>query len=185
MQAARRWIEQSLAGGHEVSAAVLASACFDGGTFRAVVRSGVAASEIENYEEGGMLSVGEAGDALARILDELAEMGATCAVVEDDMSERTDPAVARRSFPLAFIGDRIVSWSDLESGSGVAAAEAIRRGASGYPRNAFVVLRSGADLGLVDRCTLPKDFAGQVAGALLAVIVAAFDDESYLIWTGS
>lgn len=59
--------------------------------------------------------------------------------------------------------------------------EAMRVG-SGYPRNAFVTALSAADLGLADRQQVPADFPERVVGSLLAVIVSAYDDETYLAW---
>lgn len=124
----------------------------------------------------------DADRGLAAALDGLAGEGPACVVVEDDMGMRLDPAIQSSPFPVAFMGDRVISWAELERGRGADAVKAITQGASGYPRNAFVVSRSVAELELVDRQSLSKDFAGKVAGALLAVIVGAFDDESYVIW---
>lgn len=124
----------------------------------------------------------DADRGLAAVLDELAGESSACVVVEDDMGMRMDPAIQNSSFPVAFVGDRVVSWAELKRGRGADAVEGITQGASGYPRNAFVVSKSVDELELVDRQSLSKDIAGKVAGALLAIIVGAFDDESYVIW---
>lgn len=61
--------------------------------------------------------------------------------------------------------------------------ETIDRGASGYPLNAFVITKSSSDLGLVDGGDAPERLSQEVAASLLAIVVAAFDAESFLIWT--
>jgi hypothetical protein len=58
----------------------------------------------------------------------------------------------------------------------------IDQGASGYPLNGFVVTRSAADLALVDGQDAPEHLAQDVVSALIAVVVAAFDAESFLLW---
>jgi hypothetical protein len=58
----------------------------------------------------------------------------------------------------------------------------MKRGASGYPLNAFVSTMSAGDLGLVDGEDAPEGFANKVARSLLAVVVSVFDDETFLIW---
>lgn len=80
-------------------------------------------------------------------------------------------------------GDRVVHWCDLDLGTGVVATEIISRGAFGYPLNAFVSTESAANLGLVASQSIPENSMDTPSGSLLAVIVAAFDAESYLIWS--
>ena len=182
MDLASGWVKRSLGRGHEVSTAVLASADFEAGTFRAILPDDVDVNQIQNLEYGGVMKESVARDAFARVLDEFAQRGAACVVVEDDLASRTDPAIVESSEPLAFIGDRVISWCDLDPGTGATAAEIVGRVGSGFPTNAFVVSRSAADLGLADRHSLPEDFGQKAAGCLVAVAVAAFDAESYVIW---
>lgn len=181
---ARSWLERSLASGHEVSAAVLETAPFESGSFVGIVPSGVNPSQIANFAEGGVVTSDVANAALAGVLDGLTQEGASCVIVEDDVGRRTDPSLATRSVPSAFIGDRVVSWAVLDqTGSGTVATETIGMVSSGYPRNAFVITKSAVDLGLSQDQSLPADFAANVAASTLAVIVSAFDDESFLIWS--
>jgi hypothetical protein len=56
------------------------------------------------------------------------------------------------------------------------------RSSHGYPLNAFVTSRSTDELGLVDDADVGHDIGDLVAGSLMAVIVAAFDADSFLIW---
>ncbi|MEA2252004.1 MAG: hypothetical protein QOG70_2246, partial [Solirubrobacteraceae bacterium] len=66
----------------------------------------------------------------------------------------------------------------------VAAARAIRQSASGYPLNAFLITRPAADLGLVPGRSVAEGFASEVMKSLAAVVVSAFDAESFLVWDG-
>lgn len=182
---ARHWVRQSLGGGHAISAAVLANLQFEDGIFRALLPQELEPGQVPDFEYGGIVKQAVSEAALARVLEELARRGAACVVVEDDLSIRTDPAVEQSSEPLAFIGDRVISWCNLDPGAGVAAAEIVGQVGSGFPTNAFVVSRSAADLGLADRRLLSKNFGSKVVECLMAVVVAAYDDESYVLWTES
>lgn len=182
----RDWIERSLARGHELSAAVLATAPLHSGSFLALVPSGFDPSRLTDFDRGGVMASDVANATLARILDEMARQHISCVVVEDDVGRRTDPAIARRKVPSAFIGDRVISWADLDQpDSGTAAAETIAAVSSGYPRNAFVIAKPAVDLALTTGESLPADFAAKAAASLVAVVVSAFDDESFLVWSNS
>lgn len=182
---ARSWTEQWLNAGHAVSAAVLSIAPFHSGIFRTFIGDEVAKEGLPNFESGWAVNVGEARRWLAETLDEQALRGAKCLIVEDDLSRPTDPALLRSDIPSAFIGDRVVSWCDVNPQNGAAAVDRVMYVGSGYPRNAFVVNKSAAELGLIDRQQVSAEFAQQVAASLLAVIVSIFDAESYLVWTPS
>lgn len=56
------------------------------------------------------------------------------------------------------------------------------RVSNGYPLNAFVVSRSSAELGLAADAALGEAFTEEVVQSLLAVVIAAFDAESFLVW---
>lgn len=179
---ARSWTERWLGAGHVVSAAVLASAPFDRGRFRTCVADGVTSERLRNFDEGYMAKVTEADAWLAQTLDELSRNGARCVVAEHDLASRTDPFIVQGEDPWAFIGDRVIAWSDIGPGGGAAAVKEVKGVGSGYPSNAFVVTHSAAELGIFDRQQVPENFSSRVAESLLAVIVAVFDAESYLVW---
>jgi hypothetical protein len=44
---------------------------------------------------------------------------------------------------------------------------------------------SAEELGLVDGADLGADIAGRVVGSLVAVVVAAYDAETFIIWEPS
>lgn len=179
---AREWMDQWLGAGHEVSAAARACEPFTHGRFRTYVSNDATPERIAKFEEGDMAGRQETDEWLAGTLDELTGNSASCVIVEEDLARPNDPSIVRGEIPAAFIGDRVVSWSDLTPRRGAEVVTAIRRVASGYPRNAFVVSRSAGDLGLADRQHVPEDFPSRAAKSLLAVIVSIFDDESYLVW---
>lgn len=180
---ARSWLKESLAGGHEISAATLATARLDDGVFLVLAPDGSNPGRLPGFAEGGVVSSDLANAALAGVLEDLMPRGAACVVVEDDVGRRGDPALSKRRAPSAFIGDRVICWSDLDRpGSGAAAVQTIAEAASGYPRNAFALTQTAADLGLSEGQSLPVDFAAKAAGFLAALVVSAFDDESFLVW---
>lgn len=179
---ARSWAERWLRAGHIVSDAVLATDPFGSGRFRTCVSDGITPEQIAKFEASSMARTKEADAWLARTFEELNRKGAECVVVEHDVASRTDPFIVRGDDPWAFIGDRVLAWSDLEPGGGVAAVEEIRGVGSGYPRNMFVSDHSADHLGLADQQQVPDQFPVQVAQSLLAVVVSIFDAESYLVW---
>jgi hypothetical protein len=129
---------------------------------------------------GGVVWGVRAWEALTDVLDELARRGAACVVVEEDLARRGDPAALVEGITGGYVGDRVLHWSSLADGSQRALA-AIRV-PSGYPTNAFLSSATDVDLGLVPGADLPDDIGSRVARTLVAVIVAAYDDETYMVW---
>jgi hypothetical protein len=126
-----------------------------------------------------------AQQALVPVLKTLAERGATCVVVEDELSRKNDPKPSLDGLLLTmFVGDKVIHWADLSGGTD-AAILTLHRGSGGYPLNAFVTSASAEELGLVDGADLDSDIAGAAVGSLMAVIVAAYDAETFLIWEPS
>lgn len=132
--------------------------------------------------EGGVVTTGGARAALAKVLEGLAERGAVCVVVEDELSLKRHPKPSLDGLlRTAFVGEQVIHWAGLEDGTGDAIV-AVHRGSGGYPTNAFVTSASAEQLGLVDGADVDHDIAGPVVGSLMAVVVAAYDDETYIIW---
>lgn len=177
---ASAWMEKSLRQGFDLSVAVVADQPFDRGRFVVLVPNGFARSPLD-LEAGGVSPLNSSEQALSECLDECYERGAASVVVEDDMGRASDPIVARRTEPLAFVGERVVYWADLRDGSR-AGARTIIVGAHGHPLNAFVTRTTSAELGLVDRQQTSGDLPRLIVESLTAVVVTAFDGESFLIW---
>jgi hypothetical protein len=132
--------------------------------------------------EGGIVTKGGARAALATVLEGLAGRGAACVVVEDEANWKRYPKPSLDGLlKTAFVGEQVIHWAGLKGGPEDAIV-AVHRGSLGYPTNAFVTSASAETLGLVDGADLDSDIAGPVVGALVAVIVAAYDNETYIIW---
>jgi hypothetical protein len=135
--------------------------------------------------EGGVIFTRAAREGLAPVLEKLAERGAACVVVEDDMRLKRDPKPSLDGLLLTgFVGEQVLHWAALEGGT-EDAITVLHRGSLGYPTNAFVTSASAEELGLVDGADLDHDVAGPVVASLMAVIVAAYDNETYIIWEPS
>lgn len=179
--AGREWLGKSLAQGFDISAAVRAVAPLDEGNYRSFLAGGKLRRA--NFAEGGVARADESRVALARYLDDLPGGRTSCLIVEDDLRRRADPLVeSRPGSYISFIGDRIVHWCNRGQEIDPECTDVMKRGASGYPLNAFVSTMSAVDFGLVDGQDAPKGFAIEVAESLLAVIVSAFDAESFMVW---
>jgi hypothetical protein len=132
--------------------------------------------------EGGVTETRAAQEGLAKVLETLAGRGAACVVVEDELSLRKDPKPSLGGLlQTAFVGERVIHWAGLAGGT-EAAILTLHHGSHGYPTNAFVMSASAEELGLVDGADLDSAVASRVVGSLMAVVVAAYDAETYIIW---
>jgi hypothetical protein len=133
---------------------------------------------------GGVIEagVGSPRKALGRVLKTLAARGAASVVVEDEIREKRDPKPSADGLlRTAFVGEKVIHWAELAEGVDDAVI-VVDRGSGGYPTNAFVTSLSAEELGLVDGADIDHDIAGPAVNSLVAVIVAAYDDETFLIW---
>jgi hypothetical protein len=176
-----KWFDYSLRQGFDLSAAVLASGVLDRGRFFAIVPEGFN-RQVFDFAVGGVTKMDPAQARLRQCLSQIQSVGARSVIVEDELQSRSDPHVCSGPTSLSFIGERVVHWADLRVNEN-AAVETIDRGAAGYPLNAFVTTNSAAELGLVNHEPVPGGFVKQVMEGLVAVICAAFDAESYVLWT--
>jgi hypothetical protein len=134
---------------------------------------------------GGVTGTRAAREGLATALEGLAERGAACVIVEDDANRKRYPKPSLDGLlKTAFVGEQVLHWAGLEGGAEDAVV-AVHRGSLGYPTNAFVTSASAEELGLVDGADLDSDIAGAVIGSVVAVVVAAYDNETYIIWEPS
>jgi hypothetical protein len=181
------WLRYSLGQGEIVSAAALRLIEEHNGRAYTLASEGVDSARLAKPREGAVITsgTGSAREALARVLETLAERGAACVVVEDELSLKRDPRPSLDGLLLTgFIGEKVIHWAPLVDGTG-AAIVTLHRGSNGYPTNAFVTSRSAEELGLVDGANLDSDIAGRVVGSVVAVIVAAYDAETFIIWEPS
>jgi hypothetical protein len=179
------WLRYSLGQGEVISPAALKFIEERQGHAYTLAPETVDTARLAKPREGGVVTTGGARAALAKVLEGLTERGSACVVVEDELSLRRHPKPSLDGLLLtAFVGEQVLHWAGLEGGPEDAIV-AVRRGSHGYPTNAFVTSASAEALGLADGADLDSDIAGSVVGSLLAVIVAAYDDETYIIWEPS
>jgi len=174
-ESAREWARRSLAGGSGLAQAV---ACRLAG-FRAA-RVLTSPDRLENQavvldDTGWRIPTSVADDIASRLLGKLGRACVSTLVVEDDLARRGDPHVGG----AAFAGDRVLRWEELDRDGG-SAARLLRRGASGYPLNAFVCCGAAEDLGLGSGRELTAVEQENLAGSACVVIVSVWDAESYV-----
>jgi hypothetical protein len=177
----RACIEESLEAGFDVSAAVLAAAPFDHGSFFTFISGEMSADDIR-FPDAPDIPANVADQGLSQFLNELRSRGVVSLIVEDDLAERGDSGPDCWPVPSAFAGSRVVHWLQLESRSDAAAVEALKRYCTSHCLNAFISTESPAELGLVDGQGVGDGFGTKIATSLLAVIVFAFDETSFAVW---
>jgi hypothetical protein len=178
------WLRYSLGQGEIISPAALRFIEERAGHAYTLAPDGVDPARLAKPREGAVITPGTGSprEALARVLETLAERGAACVVVEDELSLKRDPKPSLDGLLLTgFVGEKVIHWAGLEGGAEDGRV-AVDSGSGDYPTNAFVTSVSAKELGLVDDADLDHDIAGPVIGSLMAVIVAAYDAETYIVW---
>jgi hypothetical protein len=178
------WLRYSLGQGEVISPAALKFIEEHGGHGYALAPETVDPVRLANPRDGAVITQGTGSprEALRRVLLTLDERGAACVVVEDELSEKGDANPNRGGQLLTgFVGEKVIHWANLAGGMDEAVV-AVVDGSGDYPTNAFVTSASAPELGLVDGADLDHDIATPVVGSLMAVIVAAYDAETYIIW---
>jgi hypothetical protein len=184
---ALEWLRYSLGQGEVISPEALTFIEQHNGHSYTLAPQAVDPVRLATPRWGGVIGreSGSPREALARVLRTLAEHGARGVVVEDEVRERRDPKPSVNGLlRTGFLGEKVIHWAELAQDAEDAVV-VIDRGSGGYPTNAFVTSASAEELGLADGADLNFDLAGRVVGSLVAVIVAAYDDETYLIWESS
>jgi hypothetical protein len=178
------WLRYSLGQGEIISPAALRFIEERAGHAYTLAPDGVDPARLAKPREGAVITPGTGSprEALARVLETLAERGAACVVVEDELSLKRDPKPSLDGLLLTgFVGEKVIHWAGLEGGAEDGRV-AVDSGSGDYPTNAFVTSVSAKELGLGDDADLDHDIAGPVIGSLMAVIVAAYDAETYIVW---
>jgi hypothetical protein len=179
------WLRYSLGQGEVISPAALKFIEERKGHAYTLAPETVDPARLATPSDGGVTKTGDARAALAKVIATLAGRGAACMVVEDELRRRKDPKPSLDGLLLtAFVGELALHWADLADGTDRAILT-VDRGSHGYPLNAFVTSASASELGLVNGVNLDSDIAGGVIESLVAVVVAAYDAETYIIWEPS
>jgi hypothetical protein len=174
--AGMEWLRKSLAAGHVLAHAVLSKVDLDRGDAVVLVPTGKQQRDLPNLATGGVIQGGSAGPALERLLSKW--NGRAVLLVEDDAARTGDPALRLERNLFEVPPDRIVHWTQFDPST---AHQCLRAGSTGYPTNAFLLT---AEVGQV-RDTIAQDpdrLTDWIGRRLIAIIVAAFDAESWLVW---
>jgi len=111
-----------------------------------------------------------------RVLEKFSVAGVQTLVVEDDLARRGD---ALSGHDVAYVDDHVVRWIDLTA-SPVAAVQLLRRGASGYPLNAFACWLSPEALGLESGRDLGEGERASIVSSTGSVLVSVYDAEAFV-----
>jgi hypothetical protein len=180
------WLRYSLGQGEVISPAALKFIEEHEGRAYTLAPETIDPARLANPHSGALPpGTGSRREALGRVVETLIERGAACLMVEDEMSEKGDanPNWGGRLL-TGFVGEKVIHWANLAGGADDAVV-AVNRGSGDYPTNAFVTSASADELRLVDGADLDSSIAGRVVGSLLAVIVTAYDAETFMIWEPS
>ena len=174
------WVRQALVAGRDLSQAVLAHLNLAAGSAHTYLPAGWLRVSRTNLEHGAFHD------------SELATMSSTAAiesfltapglvVVESDVARPGDASVARRANETLRHGDTVLFWTRAAGTRPSDLEHFVSRGGSGYPTNAFLLAGHEAasfnPIEAVDDQEL-LDLAARVR----AVLVNAFDAESYVVW---
>jgi hypothetical protein len=184
--AALDWLRYSLGQGEIISPTALQFIEGHEGHAYALAPETVDPAHLSDFEYGAIgTGPSHARKALASVLATLAERGAACVLVEDELRSRHHPKSSLDGLLLtAFVGEKMIHWASLRDGT-EAAILTLHRGSHGYPMNAFVTSASPGEFGLIDGADLDGGIAETVMGSLVAVVVAAYDADSFLLWEPS
>jgi hypothetical protein len=183
------WLRYSLSQGEVefVSPAALKFIEEHEGHAYALAPENVDPARLANPHDGAVMTPGTGSprDALAGVLTTLAARGGGCVVVEDELSLKRHPKPSLDGLlKTGFVGEKVIHWANLAGGPDDAVV-AVNRGSGDYPTNAFVTSAPAEELGLVDGADLDSGIGEAVVASLVAVIVAAYDAETFLIWEPS
>jgi hypothetical protein len=176
------WLRYSLGQGEAISPSALKLIAEHEGHIYALAPQAVDPARLATPRWGGVTGTHAAQDGLAKVLGGLAERGASCLMVEDEIRLRRDPRPSVDGLlRTAFVGEAVVHWAELVPGT-EDAIRMLQRGSGGHPTNAFVTSASPVELRLADGANLDPGVADTVVGSLMAVVVAAYDAETYIVW---
>lgn len=179
---ARDWLRYSLGQGDVVSAAALEFIAEREGRAYTLVPQTVDPALLATPHSGGVIGTRSAREAFAEVLAGHSERDAACVVVEDALSRRRDSKPNMGGQLLTgFIGEAVIHWASLGAGVGDAIFT-VNRGSGDYPTNAFVTSAPAEAMGLVDGADLHVGIGEVVVASLRAVITAAYDAETYIVW---
>lgn len=167
------WTRASLEQGSEVARIVGRRMSVTGDAF-VIGPDAVADAEIDDESRG--IDQSDADRVLGEYLLYLASMEAGALIVEDDTARKGDPGL----IDGVFVEDRVIRWRDLHADP-ADLMRLIRRGASGYPLNAFVCGEDGKAILEREEDRFDGDCVLALASSVRGIITSVYDAESYLV----
>lgn len=178
-----RWVRDSLSRGGGASAAVLERNLLERGAVWAILPDNYDLEAERSIDHGGVTSSEVADAGLANALVRLG-VDTRTVLLEDELALPGDKdLLATRGEGLWIYQGQILRTLDIESTT-TSVVGFLRSGSSGYPTNAFM-LNTRLDPRPQMPATLGPHELCQALNGLLAVTVAAFDAETWLIWQRS
>jgi hypothetical protein len=167
------WLRESLSQGALLSSAALAGLPLDDGEAAALVPEDFHGSPVFTESAGVRAAGADAG--LARWLAASGRAGTL--VIEDELARPGDPVLSRLTAPYLTEEGRVYWFVGIEPSAAERGVTRLHESSSGYPTNAFVLSVP------VDHVTAIGPLAERLPTILRAIVVAAFDAESFVIWT--
>ncbi len=178
---ANEWIASSLQQGHELSAATLARIDLSNGHSRAIMLS-----DSIDFSDSGWVRRGDAHRTLFTYLLGLAIKGDICLVVEHEFASRGDAWLSKKDYSTGistgYVDDHVLFWTSLDPNNIDLAIETITVGSDGYPTNCFVASVNNELMNTFIDKSLPNDVIDKIAESIVALVIGAFDAESYVVW---
>lgn len=126
-------------------------------------------------DSGRGIPSSEADEVAKRLLATAARKAKLTLVVEDDLARQGDPHLGQ----AVFVGARVLRWEEVDD-QATSAVTLLRRGASGYPLNAYVCQGTAPDLGLTADLELSTMQQQRLVDAVLGVLVSVWDAEAFV-----
>ncbi len=185
-QTANEWITSSLQQGHELSAATLEGIDLSNGHSRAILPTEIPSPNSSDFRWGMRVRYKGADRVLSDFLLGLARKGDMCLVVEDEFSSRGDAWLSKKEYltgiSTGYVDDHVLHWSPLDPNNIDLTIKTIEVGSHGYPRNCFVASVNNEFMNTFIDKSLHTDVIDKIAESIVALVIGAFDDESYVVW---
>lgn len=133
-------------------------------------------SALEVDDNSRAIDPHDADQVLNEYFQYLSSMGTGILMVEDDTAREGDPGLA----DAVVLEGRVLRWKDLHTDASQL-TQLIRRGASGYPLNAFVCHDGARAVFQQAGDSLSSEDASALAQSVHAVIHSVYDAESFLV----
>jgi hypothetical protein len=169
------WIAHSLVSGRELSHRVLATLRIVDGAATTVLPQSVDDARATSFKQGGLPAAKLCAVEVIRCALETSH-GASLCVVEDAYSKPTDRWLTRFPQPHIVFGETLLYSVEVPGQSPADLTHFVDRNGSAYPTNAFMI-------DIAEGSRSADALAKILSGTITAIVVSAYDNESYVRWT--